>query len=937
MDDILQELLAQGQSIWYDNIRRALLTSGELERLIERGVRGVTSNPSIFEKAIAGSTDYDDELRSLAAGGLSPPEIYERMALADIRRAADLLQGVYEQSGGLDGYVSLEVNPGLANDTEGTVEEGRRLHAEVDRPNVMIKVPATKAGLAAIRRLIAAGISVNATLVFARDRYQAVGQAYLAGVEDLLESGGDLSRVASVASFFISRVDSAVDPLLRATGAEQLRGRIAIANAKLAYERFRDLFSGERWDRLAAAGARVQRPLWASTSTKDPQYSDTLYVDSLVGPDTVNTVPPSTLRALMVGGASEPTLDSGLVEARTDLEWLASLEIDLGEVTRELEREGVRAFAEAHDRLLASLEGKLQRLQAGPAPDLIGEAGGEEVVSALAEIEDGRIIERIWSHDHTVWSEDPAEITNRLGWLEMPGKMAAEVENLTRFAEEMWNAGLREVVLLGMGGSSLAPEVFRRIFGVGEKGLDLRVLDSTDPGVVQRIQDRVNLEKTLFIVATKSGSTVETLSFFKYFYNQVSSMVGPAAAGDHFIAITDPDSKLVALAQRHGFRKTFLNDPNIGGRYSALSYFGLVPAALVGVDLDKLLHRASEASCASESCVPCSENPAARIGSAIAELAKAGKDKLTFLISPEIEAFGDWVEQLIAESTGKAGAGILPVVGEPPGDPEVYGPDRLFVYLKMQGDHSLEAQINRLKEGGYPLIQLDLRDRYDLGAQMFLWEMATALAGHRLGIHPFNQPNVESAKVRAREMVEAYQQQGALPEEEPFLAEAGLTAYWGSPLDGQQTESDLLTVNDLISALWASGQAGSYLALHAYLAPSEEVDGSLRELQVLLRNRTKWAVTVGYGPRFLHSTGQLHKGDAGNGIFLQLTTDPASDVPIPARAGEPASEITFGALKLAQALGDRRALAEAGRTVAQIDLGEPAEDGLQRLLQAVQG
>ncbi|TEU14783.1 MAG: bifunctional transaldolase/phosoglucose isomerase, partial [Anaerolineales bacterium] len=665
----------------------------------------------------------------------------------------------------------------------------RRLFAAFDRPNVMIKVPATPAGIPAVETLIGEGINVNVTLMFSLAHCDVVAEAYISGLEKLAEDGGDLSRVASVASFFVSRVDTAVDRQLDnlqypISNTESLKGKIAIANTKLAYARFRETFSGERWERLAAQGARVQRPLWASTSTKNPLYPDTLYVDGLIGPDTVDTVPPATLDAFHDHGTVALTLEEGLDEAREQLARLAELGLDLDAITQKLQDDGVAAFAKSFEALLTSIAEKRDRLLAGwqQFSASLGEYQSA-VDAALAEMVENRILPRIWAHDHTVWKPEPAGITNRLGWLHTVEAMQENLPRLEALADQVRAEGYTHVLLLGMGGSSLAPEVFSKVFTVGATGrspLLLAVLDSTDPGAVLAHAERLDLSRTLFIVATKSGGTTETLSFFKFFYNRVADAlrqssgqaVGADRAGEHFIAITDPGSHLVDLAERYGFRDTFLNDPNIGGRYAALSYFGLVPAALIGVDLQTLLNRATTMMCNCEGCNrPVNgDNNGARLGAILGELAKAGRDKVTLITSPPLASFGNWVEQLIAESTGKEGKGILPVVGEPLGPPEVYGNDRFFVVLDS-GDWRLDIGdrqvpntqylVSDLEDAGHPVVRLHLRDLYDLGGQFFLWEMATAVAGHRLGINPFDQPNVEAAKVLARRMVAEYMQKGA--------------------------------------------------------------------------------------------------------------------------------------------------------------------------------
>lgn len=530
------------------------------------------------------------------------------------------------------------------------------------------------------------------------------------------------------------------------------------------------------------------------------------------------------------------------------------------------------------------------------------------VDAALDEMAREEIIARIWKHDHTVWKPQPDEITNRLGWLHIADAMQENLPRLENLVEAVRADGYSQVLLLGMGGSSLAPDVFSKVFAA-EDGLALAVLDTTDPGAVLARAAQIDLAQTLFIVASKSGSTAETISLFKFFYNRALEELGEKRAGEHFIAITDPDSKLVGLGEKLAFRAVLLNDPHIGGRYSALSYFGLAPAALVGLDLERLLEgaQAMASDCRS---IP---NPAGELGAILGELAKAGRDKVTFVASDEIAPFGDWLEQLIAESTGKSGTGILPVVGEPLGPPEVYGDDRLFVHLQLGADETHAPDLIRLEKAGHPLVKLKLRDVYDLGEQMFLWELAVAVAGHRLGIQPFDQPNVEAAKVQARRMMAEYREKGKLPDAE------------SAPLRPA-------ALHDFLAQVGAEGELPrDYIALQAYVQPTPATTEALQNLRLQLRDRYRLATTLGYGPRFLHSTGQLHKGDAGNGLFIQFTADNPSDAAIPEEAGSSEAHITFGVLEMAQAMGDRQALRDAGRRVIHFHLGEDVIGGLRRL------
>lgn len=905
MSTKLHELHEQGQSAWLDYIRRSFIVNGDLKSLVDDGVRGVTSNPSIFEEAIGGSDDYDEDLAELASKNMGTEAIYEALAIKDIQLAADVLRPVYDASNGTDGYVSLEVNPTLAHDTEGTIAAGRRLFAAVDRPNVMIKVPATPEGIPAIQTLTDHGININATLIFSLQQYDDVALAYIAGLESLAKSGGDVSRISSVASFFVSRVETKVDKALEAVGRSDLQGKTAVANAKMAYQHFLKHFSGERWSALAEKGAQVQRPLWASTSTKNPDYPDTLYVDTLIGPHTVNTMPNSTLEAFMDHGELARTVDQDIEAATSVITEITRAGVDLPKIMDELLTEGVQKFADSFLGMLDSVAEERAKILANDG-SLIHSLGELEtaVSDGLNQLQQNNIIERIWQIDHTVWKPDPTEISNRLGWLTSADLMLSDLDRLHTFVNGVREDGFNHVLLLGMGGSSLAPELFSLTFGAADGYPTLDILDTTDPDAVGAKADSLDFEKTLFIVATKSGGTAETLSFFKYFYNKTAAIVGEEAVGDQFVAITDPGSKLEKMADAYGFRAIFLNDPNIGGRYSALSYFGIVPAALLGIDLARLLQNAQQAAQHNKN----SEGSAALIGTIMAKAAQAGKDKLTFLMPEKLASFGDWAEQLIAESTGKEGKGILPVVTESAGDPSVYGNDRLFVQIKLLGEPANDKLVSELEAAGHPVFRLFLQDLYDLGGQFLVWELATAVAGFHMDINPFDQPNVEAAKKLARKMIDAYEESGELP---------------------NSTTADLS--REVLKSFLSRAEAGSYVAIHAYVPPTPETTDQLQKLSTHIRNHYKLATTIGYGPRFLHSTGQLHKGDAGNGLFIQFTSDAVNDIEIPDEAGQAESSMTFGVLKLAQAIGDGEALRDADRAIIRFHLGHDIIGGLKKL------
>ena len=926
-DNPLIELQKLGQSIWYDNIRRGLLTSGELKGMMDAGeIVGVTSNPAIFEKAIAGSTDYDEAMTSRLREDphVGPGSLYERLVIEDIQTTADLLAPVYEKTDGVDGYVSVEVSPRLAHDTDGTIAEARRFFAAINRPNVMVKVPATPEGLPAITALIGEGININVTLMFSLQDFLDVSEAYLSGLEKLVHSGGDLKRIASVASFFVSRVDAAVDKLL--PDDSPLRGKIAIANAKTAYMRFKETYKGERFVGLKNRGARVQRLLWASTGVKNPHYRDVMYVEELIGPDTVSTVPPATLDAFRDHGQPRLSLTENLGETPKQLAALKGLGIDLEAVTQRVKDEGVDLFERPFDSLMETLTRKQECIVAGEVSKHRFTLGrhADAVDARQKSWSAANMTRRIWQKDGTVWVPDPekaaltTDLINRLGWLTMPEVIHDYLDALTDFADEIKKKGFTNVVLLGMGGSSLAPEVFMTTFGNAPGYPSLIVLDSTHPTSVRHVAESVDLANTLFLVSSKSGGTTETLSFFKFFYNAVSDV--KEDPGKNFVAITDPDSPLEALAAEKKLRRVFPSPPDVGGRYSALTYFGLVPAAMIGMNLHKLLDRAITMVHASHYCVPVAENPSLALGSAMGELALAGRDKITFFASPSIAAFGVWVEQLIAESTGKNGKGILPVADEKLGAPGHYGDDRFFVYLRMEGDENeaLDNGIEALEAAGHPVVRFALDEKEDLGGEFFRWEMATAAAGAVLGINPFDQPNVEAAKSKARELLKAFGEKGSLPADTPILVEGDIEVFGGT---GRSAGSMREILTDFVKL----ARPGDYMALMAYVPRTGETDAILNSIRLVLRDRLKVATALGYGPRLLHSTGQLHKGDGNKGLFIQITHAPESDIAIP---GEPYS---FGTLIAAQALGDYQALAERGRRLIRFHIKGDVTVGLKQL------
>lgn len=919
MASIIDKLTALGQSLWYDNIERRLFENGEIAGLISAGdIRGMTSNPSIFNNAIAKSKDYDEGLIPMAWAGYTAVQIYEQLAVEDIRTAADLFAPLYEQSHGGDGYVSLEVSPTLAHDTENTLTDARRLWKWVARPNLMIKIPATREGLPAIRKAISEGINVNVTLIFSIDRYREVMEAFLSGLEDRMKSGQPLGHIASVASFFVSRFDTKVDKMLEGMAgqkpeAKKWMGKLAVANAKLAYQAFREVFETERFAKLKEKGARYQRPLWASTSTKNPAYADTIYVDNLVGQHTVNTAPPATFYAFREHGKAELSVEKDVDEAKKTFEVIESLGISTARVAEELEDEGVRAFADAFQALLKAVD---ERRLAALAP-LTGLA--EPVAKRVQNLSAMSFPERIYAKDASLWTADAkgqAEAERRLGWLDAPlraGELACEAALLK---DQLIKEGYTHVLILGMGGSSLAPEVMSLVCGEQQNGLKLSILDSTDPQQVREAEKRAPVKNTLFVVSSKSGSTAEINAFFDYFWACAQGEVGDEA-GEHFVAITDPDTSLEELAGKHRFHKVFHGEPEVGGRYSALTAFGLVPAALMGLEAARLAAHGKKMMTQCTKDVPAGRNPALVLGAILGEAFLHGKDKLTIIVEPKLASFGAWLEQLLAESSGKGGKGIVPVDGESLVSPEKYGKDRLFVYLRRDGQY--EAAMMDLQKAGHPVLTFDLAEDYDLAREFYRWEYATAAACAILGVNAFDQPDVQDSKDRTKAKIVAYRASGKLDEGTPAWQKDGWRIY----VSGLPT-TKAASLDEWLDVFLKQAKAGDYLAINAYLPRNAQMESALAKLRTALQTRTNLPTTLGFGPRFLHSTGQLHKGGADNGLFLQITADTKGDLEIPGQG------MDFATLERAQALGDYEALVGRKRRILRIHL--PDHNALEALI-----
>jgi transaldolase / glucose-6-phosphate isomerase len=941
----VKALEEHGQAVWLDFLARGFVANGDLRKLIDSdGVKGVTSNPSIFEKAIASSDEYDSPIgRALKSGDRPVAELFEELAIEDIQHAADVLRPVYDRVGRRDGYVSLEVSPYLANDTKATIAEAERLWKRVSRKNLMVKVPATPEGLPAIQHLIGEGISINITLLFSQKVYVQVAEAYLAGLEKYLGDGGDPSHVASVASFFVSRIDSAVDKQLddkiaRANDPTEkqrlasLKGKVAIANAKLAYQEYKRLFSGPRWDKLKAKGAMPQRLLWASTGTKNKDYSDVLYVEELIGPNTVNTVPPATLDAFRDHGKPRDSLQENVEDARRVLAEFEKSGISLDAITAELVKDGVKLFADAADKLYGAVAHKRATVL-GQGIDrhemALDHHLGKAVEDTTEEWRASGKIRRLWHHDKSVWTATDED--KWLGWLTSPA--AADIADYEDFAQRVKGQNFTDAVVLGMGGSSLGPEVLARTFEKRPGFPKLHVLDSTDPAQVRAMQAAINIANTLFIVSSKSGGTTEPNVMKDYFFARVSEAIGADKAGHRFIAVTDPNSSLQKVATKQGFARIFYGDPAIGGRYSVLSPFGLVPAAAAGIDLRTLLKHtlAMVRSCGPD--VPPHENPGVQLGLAMGLAGLEGRDKVTILSSKKIADFGAWAEQLIAESTGKDGKGLIPIDGETLGDVTVYGKDRFFIDIRTEAetDAAHDAKLAALQRAGHPVVRIVMKSIDHIGQEFFRFELAVAVSGAVLGIDPFNQPDVEAAKIKTRELTAAFEKSGALPVEKPVMSSAAADIYTddnnAAALRKAGADGDLAS---WLKAHLARSGADDYVAMLAYIERDPNHIDSLQRMRLAVRDKRHVATCAEFGPRFLHSTGQAYKGGPDSGVFLQITADDVRDLAVP---GQKAS---FGVIKAAQARGDFGVLTERGRRALHVHLKGDLESGLKLLDSAIQ-
>ncbi len=940
----LQELHNFGQSPWMDYVRRDLFASGKLQGLIDNdGISGVTSNPSIFEKAIAESDLYQDAISAFAGReDVTAKDIFESLEASDIQNTADTLKPTYDATNCRDGYISMEVSPRLGHDAEGTLAEARRLWAMVDRPNLLVKVPATAEGIPVIQQLLSEGINVNITLLFSQKTYKQVANAYMGGLEARVAKGEDISGMGSVASVFVSRIDVLVDKLIdeklatikdpgEATLLKDIKGKVAIANSRLCYQEYKQLFSGDRWQALADKGAHTQRLLWASTSTKDPSFSDTLYVDQLIGPDTVNTIPPATMDDFRDHGTVKNTLENDLDAARSVMGILADAGISIDKVMDQLLKEGLQKFVVSFDELLRAINTArgADTATIGKQTLTLPDDLNKEVDAAVKDWTDNNKVQRLWDRDPWLWTGKDEAFW--LDWLKVAEDQVDHLGKLTRVFESSTGNYTKHLVLLGMGGSSLAPDMLRNTFGEIENHPDLIILDSTDPAQIEEIEAQIDYKTTKFLVSTKSGSTLEPNIFKDYFFTQASKALGSDdAAANNFFTVTDPGSPMQALAEKDGFHRIFYGVPGIGGRYSALSNFGMVPGSAMGIHIGNFLNLTMMMVDACGTANAPIDNPGVHLGTVLGSACVNGRDKVTLVTSPGIHSLGAWLEQLLAESTGKEGKGIIPVDGEALLDPELYGDDRVFAYLRLATapNATQDAAVAKLAKAGQPVIQIDVPDIYNLGQECFRWEIATAVAGSIIGIDAFNQPDVEASKIITKQMTDQYEKTGSLPPETPMLEENGMKLFTDpkNAAELQILAGDGAGLADILKAHLNRLNKGDYFAILGFINRFNPVHGAtMQAIRTDVQNSFKVATCLGFGPRFLHSTGQAYKGGPDTGVFLQITCDDANDLQVPDH------KYTFGIVKAAQARGDFEVLAQRDRRALRVHLGKDSEAGMKQL------
>ncbi len=898
--DPVQSVHSLGQSLWLDNIRRDSLDSGELtDRAAAGELRGVTSNPTIFESAILSSENYSVDLRRFAQTGWTADRIFDQLAVDDIRAAADAFLPLFEQTNGGDGFVSIEVNPEFADDTNGTIEETMRLWDVVNRPNAMISHPATLAGLPAIEFSIRAGININATLIFSLERYIEVMEAYMSGLEGRLEDGGSLDHVSSVASFFVSRIDTVLDEQLKeiirrgeAEGerASSLLGKVAIANSKLAYAQFVATFQGERFQSLATRGARVQRPLWASTSMKSPEYPDTYYVDHLIGPDTVNTLTEVTLKAFIDHGTPELTLTENISTARSQLQALDDLGISLAAAAEQLERQGISEFAASYRSILASIEekaGTFQRELAALEP---------EMRETLAEVEREEVGKRLWQEDVTLWAErdrEKAQARRWLGWLSEPAKMSTGVVELTRFVEEALVPAITTFVLIGSGRGLFTAEMLARIL-VSPNGLNFHAISTANPDDIRAIKRKIGPEATLYLlVDSSSGDGIEEHLLSTFREQAVWKL--KEHAGEHFVVITEEGSKLQNWAIEQGIHKIIKADNQDDLCFSPFNWTSLMPAALAGADIHSFVQGGVDMTRACGPLVDVAQNPGLFLGSVLAAAFRSGRDKVTLFADPPLELTLKWIQSLIMAGRGREKSGFISIRDEPPGSGNVYGDDRLFVYLRVSG--ALDRRLAEWIHADIPVLVLETRKNTEaIGEMLVQWQIGAAIAKHLISVNPTDLDALHRSRAERQHNLHRLERKGELPQADPLWQGDGVQLR-AAPRGLKFTGDGLTEVIDFILA--ESREAGG-LGLRFYTPMSKTLQVKVRRLRHAFRDQL--------GLFSLASSAECDLG-IKDVINLILMVKPRKDEAIPGKT------YTFGQLFEGQARSDLAVMKDCGSPV----------------------
>ncbi len=914
----IQKIINLGQSIWYDKIQRCIIQNGALREMIQRGeIRGLTSNPCSFRDAIAHSNDYDTAIAPMALAGWTAEKIYTQLSIEDIRNAADLFTALYVQTEGNEGFVSLEINPALFYDAKNIIDEAKRIWTAVNRPNLMVKIPATAEGLQAAKQLTADGLNINLSMIFSEETYRQAAEAYLSGLEERIAAGKSISKVHAVTSVYVCWIDAKADPLLTeiiANGdetqsriASEIKGTVGIALCRKIYRQFEQLFRSDRFKKLEERGAKRQRPLWAGTRCIANHNPGTRYIDALIGENTICTVDPETLEAVLDRGKITTGLPAPDLEIEQTFSQLAKLGISFDSLTEKLEEESVSLYENAFKSMLNDLEKRSDAIRTS-----LGDLS-EPVFENFKKIDENATITRIFSKDPTVWSYDThayPEIRNRLGWLDTQNNTAKLIDEFRDISRSLQADGIKKVLLLGMGGSSLAPEVMALTF---QKlpGMQLSIVDSTDPGQVLAADQSHPVRETVYIVSSKSGGTAEVRALQDYFYAKAKEVLGEDA-GKHFIAITDPGTQLEKTATELNFRNIVFSDAAVGGRFSASTPFGVLPATLIGIDPAIVLEKVNAMAKKCSPSNPVASNEGAALGVYMGTAALNGRDKLTILTDPELESLGSWLEQLIAESSGKNGKGIVPVDIEPETKPDQYSKDRAFVYVNYSGTR--ENFVEQLIAAGQPVLTIKVETLTDLFAEFYRWEIAVSVACALLEVNAFDQPNVQDSKTRTVAKINEYKENGKLNEPKTVWEKDGVKAYFNFESRELSTASSPV---ELIARFIKLAEAGQdYIALNAYLPRNDTLLNSLQEIREEILAKSGCATTLGFGPRFQHSTGQLHKGGANNGVFIQIVANSPQDTEIPGQG------LTFAVLERAQALGDFEALLAMERRAIRIDLGD---------------